>query len=455
VRRDASPGMAVAPTRGMASAGAEKPLEANRFREGTNLGLDLGGQVGDAEQGPLAGRHVGMRSVRIQVPTEARTSVPRISPAGRGFASRLRAHFASILGRTGVELDGPEPWDPRVHDERLFARVLVDGTLGLGEAYVEGWWDCVQLDELVARVTHGAGAAVPRSWRDMVAAAHAKIRNAGRRSRAFDNVMYHYDVADDLFEAMLDRRMTYSCGYWKNARDLDAAQEAKLDLVCRKIGLKPGMRVLDIGSGWGSFGIFAAERYGARVVGLTVSEAQQRAATERGRDLPVEFRLQDYRDIDEQFDAVVSIGMFEHVGAKNYGTYFDVARRCLWANGLFLLHTIGSRDPSAAGDRWITRYIFPGAHLPSAAELTRALGRTFVIEDWHNFGADYDRTLLAWHEKVSANWGRLRLGYDERFRRMWRYYLLSCAGTFRARQNQLWQIVLSADGVPGGYAAMR
>jgi cyclopropane-fatty-acyl-phospholipid synthase len=370
-------------------------------------------------------------------------------------ARRLRAHFASILRRADVELDGRAPWDPRVHDDRLFARILVDGTLGLGEAYVDGWWDCPRLDELIARVARAGIAGAPRSWRDALAIAHAKIRNAGRASRAFDIATRHYDLGNDLFEAMLDRRMTYSCGYWREARDLDAAQEAKLDLVCRKIGLAPGMRVLDIGSGWGSFAIFAAERYGARVVGLTVSEPQQRLATERGRGLPVEFRLQDYRAVGETFDAVVSIGMFEHVGPKNYGTYFDVVRRCLRPDGLFLLHTIGSRAPSPAGDRWIARYIFPGAHLPSARELTRALGDAFVIEDWHNFGADYDRTLLAWDHNVRANWTRLRTRYDERFSRMWRYYLLSCAGAFRTRQNQLWQIVLSTNGVAGGHASVR
>lgn len=354
-----------------------------------------------------------------------------------------------------MQLDGPAPCDPQVHDERLFARVVVDGTLGLGETYVDGWWDCVRLDELVARVIHAGVTAAPRSWRDVVAVVHATIRNAGRRSRAFDIATHHYDLGNDLFAAMLDRRMTYSCGYWKDAHDLDAAQEAKLELICRKIRLAPGMRVLDIGSGWGSFAIFAAERHGARVVGLTVSEAQRRLATERGRGLPVEFRLQDYRDLDERFDAVVSIGMFEHVGRQNYAGYFDLVRRCLRPDGLFLLHTIGSRDPSAAGDRWISRYVFPGAHLPSAAELTQAIGRTFVIEDWHSFGADYDRTLLAWHANVAAAWSRLRSRYDERFRRLWRYYLLSCAGTFRARQNQLWQLVLSPDGVAGGYASMR
>jgi cyclopropane-fatty-acyl-phospholipid synthase len=253
---------------------------------------------------------------------------------------------------------------------------------------------------------------------------------------------------------MLDRRMAYSCGYWKDAADLDVAQEAKLDLICRKLGFRPGMRVLDIGCGWGSFAIFAAQRYRVTVMGITVSREQQHLAMERGSGLPVVFRLQDYRELRESFDAIVSIGMFEHVGVKNYRTYFETIRRCLRDDGMFLLHTIGSHA-SAAGDRWIGRYIFPRSHVPSADDVTRGLGRAFVVEDWHNFGADYDRTLLAWERNFVAHWDELRSSYDARFYRLWRYYLLSCAGSFRARRNQLWQIVLSRNGIPGGYRSVR
>jgi cyclopropane-fatty-acyl-phospholipid synthase len=383
------------------------------------------------------------------------SALPLAWQARRRSDASGRSFFAALLGSAHLEIDGSNPWDPKVHDERLFDRVLRDGTLGLGEAYMDGWWDCDRLDEFIARVSRAQLDSVVHSWRDALALVKAKLWNSGRQSRAFEIGERHYDLGNDLFEAMLDRRMTYSCAYWKDAADLDAAQEAKLDLICRKVGLKPGMRVLDIGSGWGSFAIFAAQRYGVSVVGVTVSREQQRLADERGRGLPVEFHLQDYRDLAEPFDAIVSIGMFEHVGAKNYSHYFEVARRCLAKDGLFLLHTIGSRAASPAGDRWIARYIFPNFHLPSAQEITQSLGRSFVIEDWHNFGADYDRTLLAWERNVTAHWTDLRSRCDERFYRMWRYYLLSCAGTFRARHNQLWQIVLSKDGVCGGYRSIR
>ena len=386
------------------------------------------------------------------VPAQAsnRPATTPTHPRGAG-----RAFFADLLRRAGIELDGAQPWDPRIHDERLFPRIVRDGTLGLGDAYVDGWWDCDRVDELVARVLRAKADQALYCWRDAVALLRCRLANAGRRSRAFAIGRFHYDLGDDLFGAMLDRRLTYSCGYWRDAADLDAAQEAKLDLVCRKLRLARGMRVLDVGCGWGSFAIFAAERYGVEVVGVTVSAAQQRTAAERGRGLPVEFRLQDYRDLDEPFDAVASIGMFEHVGAKNYPTYFAVVRRCLRPGGLFLLHTIGSRDATPSGDRWIERRIFPGSHIPSAPEITAAIGSTFVVEDWHNFGPDYDRTLLAWDRNVAAHWPTLRARYGERFFRMWRYYLRSCAGAFRSRHLQLWQLVLSTDGVPGGYRSVR
>lgn len=249
--------------------------------------------------------------------------------------------------------------------------------------------------------------------------------------------------------------MVYTCGYWKNAKDLDEAQEAKLDLVCRKIGLASGQRVLDIGCGWGSFAKFAAENYGAQVVGITVSKEQVRLAQERCAGWPVEIRLQDYRAMRETFDRVISLGMFEHVGYKNYRTYFEVARRCLKEDGLFLLHTIGGNVSAKSTDPWIDKYIFPNSMIPSAAQIAKAAEGLFVMEDWHNFGADYDKTLLAWYQNVESHWLELSTRYDERFHRMWRYYLLSCAGSFRVRVNQLWQIVYSKQGVQGGYTAIR
>ena len=254
---------------------------------------------------------------------------------------------------------------------------------------------------------------------------------------------------------MLDERMVYTCGYWKDVNNLDDAQEKKLDLVCRKIGLKSGQRILDIGCGWGSFAKFAAERYGAQVVGITVSKEQVVLARERCKGLPVEIRLQDYRDLNEKFDHIISLGMFEHVGYKNYREYMTVARRCLVDGGLFLLHTIGGNISSTQTDAWIDKYIFPNSIIPSAKQITSAYEGLFVMEDWHNFGTYYDRTLMAWFENFDNAWPALASKYNERFYRMWKFYLLVCAGTFRSRHNHLWQIVLSPRGVVGGYTSIR
>lgn len=266
----------------------------------------------------------------------------------------------------------------------------------------------------------------------------------------------HYDAGNDLYLAMLDKRLTYTCGYWNNVSTLDEAQEAKLDLVCRKIGLKAGQSVLDIGCGWGSFAKYAAEKYGAKVVGITVSKEQIKLGQELCKGLPVELRLQDYRDVDEPFDHVISLGMVEHVGYKNYHDYFKVARRCIKDDGFFLLHTIGGNVSAISSEAWIGRYIFPNSLLPSAAQLAKTAEGLFVMEDWHSFHSSYyDKTLMAWYHNVETHWSELKDQYNERFHRMWTFYLNACAGLFRSRSIQLWQIVYSKNGILGGYTPIR
>jgi cyclopropane-fatty-acyl-phospholipid synthase len=320
---------------------------------------------------------------------------------------------------------------------------------------MDGWWDCERLDEFFTRILAAELDTKVEPWKDAWRVLRARLVNLQRPSRAFQIGRRHYDIGNDLFARMLDKRMIYSCGYWKDASTLDDAQEAKLDLVCRKLGLQPGMRVLDIGCGWGGTAAFAAERYGVSAVGITVSEEQVKLARERWRGLPVEFRLQDYRDLDGAFDRILSIGMFEHVGRKNYDTFMRVVRSHLADDGLFLLHTIGGNRSVSRNDPWSERYIFPNSMLPSARQIAAAIEGTFVLEDWHGFGADYDTTLMHWHRNVERHWGELKDRYDERFHRMWTYFLLSSAGGFRARKDQLWQLVLSPHGVPGGYRAPR
>jgi cyclopropane-fatty-acyl-phospholipid synthase len=364
----------------------------------------------------------------------------------------FRRKAERLLARAGVEIDGPNDWDFQVRDPRVFRRVFAQGSLGLGEAYMDGWWEARRLDQFFHRVIAARLDREIRPLRVLATYLKARLLNLQTQARAWHVGRAHYDLGNDLYRAMLDRRMVYSCGYWaEGARTLDEAQEAKLDLICRKLALRPGQRVLDIGCGWGGFARFAAERYGVKVVGITISERQLEVAREVCAGLPVELRLLDYRDLEGEFDRIVSIGMFEHVGYKNHRTYFEVARRVLKRDGLFLLHTIADERSNAGTDPWIERYIFPNGDIPSLTQIAAATEDLFVVEDVHNFGADYDRTLMAWLENFERAWPRLRSRYDERFRRMWRFYLCSCAGGFRARQLQLYQVVLSPRGVPGGY----
>jgi len=358
-----------------------------------------------------------------------------------------------LLAHADIRLDGSRPWDMRLLAPGVPDRIFAKGSLGLGESYLDGEWEADALDEFFTRLLRAGLDQEVRPWRLLGHALRARLLNRQtlRRARTVGEV--HYDLGNDFYQAMLDPRMTYTCGYWRHARTLDEAQEAKLDLVCRKLGLRPGQRVLDIGCGWGSFARFAAERHGVEVVGVTISREQAELGRELCQGLPVELRLQDYRELDETFDHIVSLGMFEHVGHKNYRAYLEVAHRCLRDEGLFLLHTIGKPRSGTPTDPWIDRYIFPNGELPAMAQVAKAAEGLFLIEDVHNFGADYDTTLMAWHRNFEAAWPDFAERYGERFHRMWRYYLLSCAGAFRARDVQLWQIVFAKQGMAplGGY----
>lgn len=367
----------------------------------------------------------------------------------------IRDRIQQLLGLADIAVDGSRPWDIRVHDDRLYARVMAQGALGLGESYMDGWWDCEQLDEFFHRVLKADLDRKLKIWRDAPRVLRAKLLNLQRPTRAFRIGRHHYDIGNDLFQCMLDERMIYSCGYWSEASTLDEAQEAKLDLVCRKLGLQPGMRLLDIGCGWGGTVKFAAERYGVTALGITVSGEQVKHAQQLCNGLDVEIRLQDYRDLTGEFDRVLSLGMFEHVGYKNYDTFMRMVREHLVDDGLLLLHTIAGNRSVTKSNAWTERYIFPNSMLPSARQIGGAIEGKFVLEDWHSFGADYDKTLMAWYGNFEQHWPVLKERYDERFYRMWKYYILSCAGGFRARKTQVWQLVLSPCGIPGGYRAPR
>ncbi len=379
--------------------------------------------------------------------------------AWRGAAGAARAYLEGLasperfvrelLEMAGIEVGGGARHDIAVHDRRFYARVARDGALGLGESYVDGWWDSPAVDEMITRL-HRARlpAAIRTKWKHLAAVLKARLLNLQSRTRAYRVGEHHYDVGNDLYRAMLDRRMVYTCAYWNGARDLDQAQEAKLDLVCRKLGLRAGMRVLELGCGWGSFAKYAAETYGVEVTGFSVSKEQVALGRELCAGLPVELKLDDYRNARGRYDRVLSIGLMEHVGYKNHRAYMEVVDRCLAPGGVSLIHTIGSAASESSTDAWTQKYTFPNGHLPSVAQLSRAMEGLFTFEDLHSFGPHYDPTLMAWHRNFTAAWPGLREKYGERFGRIWNYYLLMSAAAFRARYIHLFQIVFSRGDTP-------
>jgi len=365
--------------------------------------------------------------------------------------------FTEAFKKAGIEVNGDKPWDIQVHNPAFYDRVLTGGNLAFGESYMDGWWDAQELDQLIYKILKG-------KLQDHIVInpelvwsyVRAKVFNP-QKWNPFHVAEHHYDIGNDLYRAMLDKRLTYSCGYWKDAKTLDEAQEAKLDLICRKIGLEKGQNILDIGSGWGSFLQFAAENYGARGVGVTVSKEQAAYANAKKGDLPIETKLQDYRTLTGKFDHVISIGMFEHVGYKNYRAYMEKVHSLLDDNGFFLLHTIGGNITVHQNDPWNGKYIFPDGVIPSIKQIGAASEDLFSMEDWHNFGPYYDKALMAWFKNFDEHWDSLKgTGqYDERFYRMWKYYLLSCAASFRVRYLQLWQIVFTKISAKESYTSVR
>jgi cyclopropane-fatty-acyl-phospholipid synthase len=364
--------------------------------------------------------------------------------------------FRDLLASADIIVGGSRPWDIQVHDDRVWARVLRDGTLGAGESYEDGWWDVPELDQFIDRILRiNLTEAMRDNWMLIAHTVRARLLNLQSITRSFGNGQHHYDIGNDLYEAMLGGRLLYTCAYWQNANTLDEAQDAKLDLVCKKVGLQPGMRVLDLGCGWGGFAAFAAERYRVTVTGLTVSQEQVRWAKDHYPHLPIDIRLDDYRNATGTYDAVVSIGIMEHVGWKNYRGYFELVDRLLAPGGVAFVHTIAGNLPRTHIEPWFDKYIFPNSVLPTLARVVTAMEGLFVAEDVHNIGEHYDRTLLEWYRKFDAAWPQLRARYGDRFYRRWKYYLLSCAGAFRSRSQQLYQIVMTRPGThtPAGARA--
>jgi len=363
-----------------------------------------------------------------------------------------------LFEQAGIQIGGSAPHDIRVLDRRFYSRVLGDGSLGLGEAYIDGWWECDAVEEMIVQLIRAEiHTKIRLSPRLVVENVKARMLNMQRPSNAYHNIS-HYDLGNELFEHMLGPTMAYSCGYWRNAQNLDDAQRAKFDLICRKLMLQRGERLLDIGCGFGTLARHAAENYGVRVVGITIAREQHAYAQKVCAGLPIDILLLDYRELPSlgPFDKIVSVGMFEHVGVKNYRHYLELAASALADGGLFLLHTIGTGVSRMTGDGYLNKYIFPNGVLPSPTNLGRALEGVFVVEDWHNFGHDYFPTFMAWHANFQHYVASDKYPHDERFTRMWTYFLKLFGASFKSRIScQLWQLVLAKRGVPGGYVSIR
>ncbi len=364
--------------------------------------------------------------------------------------------IASLLDKAGIKINGNNPYDIQVHNEKLYDRVLRQGSLGLGESYMDGWWDCQKLDEFFLRIFKiKLDEKVSFNIYDLFFYSKALLFNMQSKLQSKKVAKEHYDLDNKLYESFLDPYNQYTCGYFKNTNDLNVAQEHKMDLICKKLKLKPEDKILDIGCGWGGFAKYASEHYKCHVTGVTISDEQYKYAKNFCKDLPIDILKKDYRDLKGKFDKILVCGMIEHVGCKNYDKFMKKVYSLLNNNGFFLLHTIGNHKSLRSTDLWIDKYIFPGGVIPSLCLISKAIQKYFTMEDWHNFGSDYDKTLMAWYQNFENNWNNIKSNYDDKFYKMWKYYLLSCAGSFRARKNQLWQIVLSKEGIPEGYKSIR
>ena len=366
--------------------------------------------------------------------------------------------FADFFKEADITINGTEADSIIIHDKKLYEMMFRNGSVGFGEAYMDGLWDCDRLDVLFYKLVK-APKRHTLNLDKLLMWAGAKVFNMQNKIRAHKSISHHYNLSNDFFAYILDPSMNYTCGFWQEADSLEQAQMDKMELICNKLRIEKTDTVLDIGSGWGSLAKYMAETRGCSVVGINISDPQIHYAKKLCAGLPVKFIKSDYRDLIDgantfgKFDKIVSVGMFEHVGEKNYLTYMKIVNKLLKTEGLFLLHTIGD-TVTRPTDKWILKYIFPNGQIPSVEQISSAAERLFIMDDLHNFGPDYDKTLMKWHENFERNRekiAKISPAFDERFLRMWKYFLLNCAGAFRARKLQLFQFVFTKYGTANVY----
>ena len=334
------------------------------------------------------------------------------------------------LKEVDVVIGGSRDWDIQVKNKKFFRKVFLNANMGLGESYVNKYFECRRLDQLIYRLRHyfPKKSIILKNIYDII---QDKFINFQSIKRATKVAKTHYDLEVKIFQKFLDKRMIYTCGYWNNAKNLDEAQEKKLDLIAKKLEFKPNMKVLDVGCGWGGSAAYFAKKYRVQVVGITNSKEQYNYAQAHNSSELTQFIYCDYREHKEKYDAIYSIGMFENVGSKNYLTFFKCIKNNLKQNASFLLHTIGMDMTVNTRFSWAVKYIFPNGELPSQKQITDNIEHNFIIDDWHNFGCDYDKTLMQWYKNFVRTYPSFKSDYyDERFFRTWSFYLLLFAKFF-------------------------
>lgn len=377
----------------------------------------------------------------------------------RVFLDHLLSHIVQVGtlrvtfwdGKTRDYGKGAPVLGVTIKDPRLPARILRNPNLAVGEAYMDGTFEIENDDlraffDLMIPNINNAGSAWFQRPLDGARVMARRFRQFAPVGKAQANVAHHYDLSGELYGLFLDADRQYSCAYFAHdGMTLDEAQEAKKQHIAHKLLIEPGMRVLDIGCGWGGMALTLARDYGARVVGVTLSKEQHAVAVRRAKEAgladQVEFRLLDYRQVPESFDRIVSVGMFEHVGVPHYDEYFRFVRDHLTEDGLALIHSIGHVGPPNEADTWMVKYIFPGGYSPALSEMQGAVDRAGLIStDIEVLRLHYAKTLGLWHDRFMARVDEARALYDDRFVRMWRYYLLSMEASFAVGKLLVYQV---------------
>lgn len=377
-----------------------------------------------------------------------------------------KSHVISFLEKAGIAIGGPNDFDIHVNDDRFYEMFFKDRTVGAGEAYTEGFWDVKDLKLLAEKIFLSGKLDHQYGFLNNLI---YQLNKAQGKLKALFDIKKTYDHNIELYRAMLDKRLLYTCAYWNNidysVANLDLAQEQKLELVCQKLGLHQqpkGQSILDYGCGFAGFAKYAHEKYGAKVVGITISKLQYKVAKEICKGLPIEIRFQDYRDIPkgELYDHLVALGIIEHITVKNAREFILNAKSHLknekYQDNRFVLHGMFTNGTEHRIDPWMEKYIFPGAEIFTFKHLFDMIHGVFYCQDFHPFGPDYSLTADAWYQRLEMNYGNLLPSeQNNEFMRTFEFYLKTASASFLTQRNNLMQMVLTHGPVINGLEPVR